>query len=360
MKSATLGATLVVLVGSLMGAGYYLTVNTTAAQGADEKYPYRGEAFTSFVDDSFQKAGQGKADDFYSWLESAYQSGSFHYPGQEGLSLPELLDWKRKQLDGISDPVDRTKELIDTGAWIHRMVKKTIPRFSLDRGFEFRYTVQNGERQCFLQSVLISGLLQSMGADAGVAMVYKNIQGQECNNGHAVCVLKLPDGRDIVVDASEPEPFPKHQGLFLSVPGSGYRFLDPRYDADPPTISAYRASDGKSIEPRRLRTLDTRFLQSQFDYYRGERAIGGLLDKNITPQGVAAEAKFLKLSVDECPENPLAVFMLGRTYRRQGDAKQAQATFENAFKLYSRQGYIPGALRTMMAPAGGSTHMRRG
>ncbi len=351
MRLATLGATCA-LFGSVLAAGlYYLPATTgAAAQSADEKYPYPGEQFTRFVNGSFQNAGSGKADDFYAWFERAYQSGAFHYPAQPDLSLPELLEWKRKQLQAVAERGDRAEQEREWAAWIHRMVKKTIPRFSLDRGFEFRYVVQNGERQCFLQSVLISGLLQATGADAGVAMVYKNIQGQECNNGHAVCVLKLPDGTDILVDASEPEPFPEHRGLFLSLPGAGYRYLDPVYQQNHPVITAYRSGDGMQVvEPRRLRNLDVGFLTSQFDYYRGERAPGGLLSAEITPAGLAAETRFLKLSLQECPDNPLSAFTLGRTFRRLGRTADARAEFDHALRLYTRFGYLPAGLRTAMA-----------
>ena len=62
---------------------------------------------------------------------------------------------------------------------------------------------RSGQRQCFLQSVLIAGLLQRMGISAGVAMVYRNPRGEESNNGHAVTLVKLPDGDDLVADAAE-------------------------------------------------------------------------------------------------------------------------------------------------------------
>ena len=132
-----------------------------------------------------------------------------------------------------------------------------LPKFSLDRGFEFHHAVGNRERQCFLQSVLMAGLLQRMGAEAGVVMIFKSQLGQTSNLGHAAVVLKLSSGRDVIVDASDPTPFIPHQGVFARV--SGYRFLTPVYAMDSPQIVSYRVMSGKfQIAARQLRTFGLR------------------------------------------------------------------------------------------------------
>ncbi len=100
-----------------------------------------------------------------------------------------------------------------------------LPKFSLDRGYEFRHSVDRLERQCFLQSVLIAGLMQRMGMEAGVVMIYRNQKGEASNLGHATVVLKLDNGRDIMVDASDPHPFMRHRGVFAAhrLPGPAQR-----------------------------------------------------------------------------------------------------------------------------------------
>ena len=62
--------------------------------------------------------------------------------------------------------------------------------------------------------MIIAGLAQDMGVNAGVVMVYKNIEGAPTNNGHAVALFKLAEGKDIIVDASDPIPFVEQKGLF--------------------------------------------------------------------------------------------------------------------------------------------------
>src|SRR5207244_2849315 len=120
---------------------------------------------------------------------------------------------------------------------------------------------------------LIAGLLQSADVYAGVAMVSKNIKGLAINNAHAVTLVKLANGKDIIVDASDPEPFARQKGLFVRT--RDYRYVEPAFEEDSSTILFYRAAaGGQKIETRSVRTLDYEFLRSQFAYYRGERAPG--------------------------------------------------------------------------------------
>src|SRR4029079_16762051 len=103
----------------------------------------------------------------------------------------------KSTLSKISDANERAEAEQVLGGTIHRIIKKVIPKFSLQHGFEFYQAKDLGERQCFLQSVLVSGLLQRAGIDSGVVMVYKNIAGEATNNGHAVAVARLTNGDDI-------------------------------------------------------------------------------------------------------------------------------------------------------------------
>ncbi|MCC7230933.1 MAG: hypothetical protein IT203_11120, partial [Fimbriimonadaceae bacterium] len=225
----------------------------------------------------------------------------------------------------------------------HRLVKKSSRKFSLDRGFEFANVVATGERQCFLQSVLIAGILQDAGFDAGVAMVWKNIAGQTTNNGHAVCVLRTDSKHFIVVDASEPMPFPTHQGLFLLDRRSKqYAFVLPDYLPDARIGSLKLNGQTKTIDPGEFDFLDIPFLKSQFDYYRGERAVGGILDPKSTSAGLQASQAFFEKAEQECANNPLVVWMLSRTYRKLGDNDAAESALTRARILYRSFGWVPG------------------
>jgi len=318
----------------------------------NEKYPYSSPQFTRFVEESYAQAASGSADDFYPWLEQAYASCSQRYPEHEALSLRDLLDLKRQELDDIPDPEKRAAEEMRFGAWLHRMVKTVIPRFSLERGFEFYNTVRRGERQCFLQAVLIAGLLQSADVYAGVAMVSKNIKGLAINNAHAVTLVKLANGKDIIVDASDPEPFARQKGLFVRI--RDYRYVEPSFEPGSSTIPFYRnAADGQKVGTRSVRTLDYDFLRSQFAYYRGERARGGILAAAKTTEGLDDSARFFRTSIELAPGNPLSVYMLGRVYLAQGETHQANVQFNQAYRLYSRFGYVPVGPKTYYAKAHG-------
>jgi tetratricopeptide (TPR) repeat protein len=273
-------------------------------------------------------------------MERAYAQSGHRLWGRRGLSLERALDAAGHDIASAKRRSARTAVQVALASRLHQMVKAGIPRFSLDRGFEFANVVRYGERQCFLQSVIIAGLLQSAGVDAGVAMVYKNTQGEETNNGHAVVLVKLPNGQDAIVDASHEEPFVRQMGLFVTAPR--YRYADPVYEEGSDRIRCYRpASGGGELNTAEVRTLDIRFIQSQFWYYRGERAPGGLISAHRTRQGLEAARNALCRSVELCPENPLSVYMLGRVYLSQGSPKQARKLLERAYELYRRFGWVP-------------------
>lgn len=307
---------------------------------ADADYAYRSPAFTRLIDESGRFTGSSAASRFYAWFEHAYASTPSIHPAElRGLGLLRALGRRRAQIAALRGE-NRVKLEIDTGAWLHRTIKKLIPSFSLDRGFEFSYTVSRGERQCLLQSVLIAGLLQKMGVNAGLAMVWRNPQGSESNLGHAATLVRFPD-RDILVDASEPEPFATHQGLFVLNATTGvYNFVLPSYATDS-SITAYQTPDNQALNLSSVRELDYNFVRSQFYFYRGERAKDGFLAKPGTPDGLTASARALETAIKIQPRNPLAVYVLGHVYRRLGKSDQARAQYAQGYKLYQSFGYVP-------------------
>ncbi|RYG37923.1 tetratricopeptide repeat protein [bacterium] len=272
------------------------------------QFPYGSPAFRTFVQDSL-----GEEDpSFYRWFEESLRQKGYG-------SVDKLMSYSK-------DPKAMSAKL-------HEAIKKAIPKFSLERGFEFRQTVSRGERQCFLQSVLLAGLMQRSGFDAGVAMVWKNDKGSTSNNGHAVPIVRTKEG-DLIVDCSDPTPFMKHQGLYVVDRTGNYRFVRPHYKGD--AINAY-LGDG----PVGAHGLGLDFLRSQFDFYRGERAPGGFMAAPKTASGLAASARYLERAQKECPENALAVYVLGRVYARQGKAALARKQYERAGKLYQAAGWMP-------------------
>jgi hypothetical protein len=313
-------------------------------------YPYQGEHFRNLLEDSFQAGGKGETKDFYLWMNQAFQSYEARTPGGSRSSLTGWLETEKITLSQLSNKEKKSAAEVALGAELHKMIKTIIPRFSLERGFEFCNVINCGERQCFLQAVLIAGLLQEMGVEAGVVMVYRNIQGATSNNGHAVTLVRLPDGQDLIVDASEPEPFPRQQGLFAKA--SDYIYLRPIYAGASPRIVAYQtAAGGRRLTCRQAKTLDFAFLRSQFYYYRGERAPGGILSQKQTSAGLKASLLALRTSVALCPSNPLAVYMLGRVYYAQGNLPQARIFLRKAQQLYSRFGWVPPSVKEYRALA---------
>ncbi len=322
-----------------------------AAPVPTDRYPYRGAVFTQFIADSYHEAPSGSVPEFYVWFEDAYARSSAVLGG-----IPRLQDALAARGRGITaarDAHERAQAEFDTAVWLYRVIKATIPRFSLSRGYEFVYTVRYGERQCLLQSVLVAGLLQSIGIDAGTYMVWKNIAGQESNNGHAVPVVRLADGRDVEIDPSEPEPVATHQGLFAVDGRTGtYRFVEPRFERDG-FISGYRIPDTGAMLPLRdIRPLTVAFLRSQFYYYRGEQVQGGVVNGPATPLGLQRAVRYLERAQQLEPRNPLAVYVLGRVYLRQGRTEEAKRQYVRGYRLYVQFGHVPEGPRTAYAQTG--------
>jgi hypothetical protein len=311
----------------------------TPVAAKSASFTYESPQFTSFVSDSYKVKGSGSPNDFYGWFDTGFAQ-------LNGATPTNFLAAEKKKIGGLTDPNEKEAAEVALASTIHHSIKKVIPKFSLQHGFEFYQAKDLGERQCFLQSVLVCGLLQKAGVDAGVVMVYKNIAGQATNNGHAVAVARLSNGKDVLVDCSDPEPFVEHQGLFMRDGENDYIYVNPQYEASGGIISAYRQEGTqKDLSPRSLSTLDIPFINSQFDYYRGERVQGGFFETPTTREGLSQSAVFLKKSIKENPKNPLAVYMLGHIYQKLGKSDAGMSQYLAARDLYADDGWVPQGVR---------------
>jgi hypothetical protein len=185
-------------------------------------------------------------------------------------------------------------------------------------------------------------MLQASGQDAGLVMVWANEKDGKSNNGHAAGMLSLANGHQILIDASEPYSNPKHLGLFLlDRTEDSYQFVRPEYNEIGEIVS-YREPDSETKRPvSEFGPLDLDFVRSQFDFYRGERAPSGLLGTPPTASGLNQSETFLRRSVQECPENPLAMFSLARVYMKEKRFAEARKTLDQARKLYQAFGWTP-------------------
>ncbi|PYE54551.1 hypothetical protein [Deinococcus yavapaiensis] len=341
--------TLTLVVGALERGGFAQVAAvegrvTALGTSADEAYAYGTPAFARLVRESYEGAKDANLVDFDVWLERAYASTrAAKLPGREQLSLRAALATRKAELNTASGEEERTRLQRDTAAWLHKAIKAMIPRFSLERGFEFANAVRLGERQCLLQSVLISGLMQSMDLNAGTAMVWRNDKGVETNLGHVTAVVRLANGRALLVDASDPQPFTRHQGLLLRVRnGSGfaYRFVRARYGEDDEIRSYQDVETNRSVAVKDARLLAYDYVRSQFDYYRGERAPSGFMGKS-TKAGLAVSEGYLTRATKLSADNPLAALVLGHVYREEGQEAKARAQYERAWHLYEAEGHVP-------------------
>lgn len=337
-KYRALSAVLVLVLASfaLLAGGYGRLVPVNKPGD----YPYQSPQFTRFIEDSYRYQKRDEPAEFYRWMDAAYSKSPVRLPNTNSPSFKEAVDKNARIIASMTGVEKKTQAEIELSARLHKLIKNIIPRFSLDRGFEFTNTVILGERQCFLQSVVIAGVLQKTGVNAGVVMVYRSISGDESNNGHAVVLVKLPNGRDLIVDASDPVPFVEQKGLFVY--DNGYKYVKPVYDTTNHQIRYYTAeSNGRKIPASRVRTLDYNFICSQFYYYRGERAPGGVFAEKKTTAGLQSSVKALRQSVRLSPGNPLAVYMLGRAVNALGKTDKADPLFIKAHRLYNSYGWLP-------------------
>ncbi len=329
------------LLCSLLGSALAAPENHTPAN-----LTYGGTNFNALAADSYKLAGlNGK---FTDWLDGAYLKAGLPLKAgaAKGQTLGAALDIRKAELKAAKgDARDRLAR--ETAVWAHAFIKKVVPRFSLERGFEFASLATNGERQCLLQSVVIAGLLERAGLDAGLVMVWKSQEDQESNLGHVTSVLRLPGGAgDLEVDASEPTPTARHGGVLAWAAG-GYRFLNARFGPGDVITSSTRADGKGTVKPADLSFLSLNYVRSQFDYYRGERAIGGLLGTGTgkaTADGLKLSEKWLKAALAEEPNNALAAGVLGNVWRKESRNPEARAQYLKAAKLYTAQGHTPAGM----------------
>ncbi|GAA5513891.1 hypothetical protein Dcar01_02640 [Deinococcus carri] len=330
-----------------------LTLSTSAlAAPTPATLTYGGENFRALAAESYRMAGL--SGDFETWLNQAYIRAGVPL-GKGETSLTAALDARKAEL-AAAKGTQRDQLARDTAAWAHRFIKKAVPKFSLERGFEFASMARTGERQCLLQSVVIAGLLQRAGLNAGLEMVWKSQSGQESNLGHVTSVLRLPSGAgDVQVDASEPEPFARHQGVLTWADGS-YRFLTPTFAGDGRMTAYKRAEDGGQVKT--VAFLDLPYIRSQFNYYRGERAVGGVLGTGkgrSTPDGLKLSEKFLQAALQGNPSNALAASVLGTVLRKEGRDAEARTQYLTAGRLYAAQGHTPVSMEANLKWARGQS-----
>ena len=325
------------LLGSVQAAAPSLP-----ATPADARYAYGSPEFGALAQTSYQLNALSSPG-FTAWMESKYADARLPLEGAKTLAAG--LDARQAALE-LASGAQRDRLAQDTAQWTHTFIKKILPKFSLERGYEFAAAVQGGQRQCLLQSVLIAAMLQRAGLDAGAVMVWQNDKGRESNLGHVVALLTLPSGKAALLDdASDPKPFMTHQGLMLR-DGQTYRFVHPVYTGE--QISAFRRADNQGpVTLAAARPLDLAYLKSQFDYYRGERAPGGFMGAGGTgngkrdPAGLKQSALFLQSAVKNNSRNALATYVLGLVERQQGQLAPAKAHIRAGAALYQAQGHLP-------------------
>lgn len=326
----------------ILAALAFAVLGTTPANALSRPdrfaYPYGSPQFSQFISDSFREYKTGEPGKFYEWFDDAYHK--WRYTGKPGPNIEDALLYKKRQLATISDRTRKASDEAGFASWLHGLIKKVIPKFDLDTGYEFYNAMSRGERQCFLQSVIIAGMLQRAGVDAGIAMVYKSSEGQLSNNGHAITLVKLADNQDIIIDASHPEPSVCQQGLFVK--SQDYAYVEPVFARGLTRIDSYLTTSGhRGLATSQVAPLGLDFIRSQFYYYRGERARDGLLASKPSRQGLKRSEQQLRMSVKYCPRNPLAVYMLGRTHLALGQSAQAAKELARAMSLYRSFGWVP-------------------
>lgn len=329
------------------------TATVAQATPAPADLTYGGANFQALAAESYRIMGVDG--DFTAWLADAYVKGGVPLAG--GQTLQGALSARRAELAAATTPEARDRLARDTAGWAHRFIKKVVPRFSFERGFEFASIVKTGERQCLLQSTIIAALLQNAGLNAGLVMVWKSLSGQESNLGHVTSVLRLPSGAgDLQIDASEPQPVAAHQGILAWVSGD-YRFLTPTFSAGD-LITGYERADGRGAVPARALTfLTLKYVRSQFDYYRAERATGGILGTgtgHATEGGLKTSETYLRRALALEPRNALAASVLGSVLRREGRTLEAQQQYRKAAALYTTEGHVPPSMQGNLAWANGS------
>lgn len=296
------------------------------------------EGFQQIVRDSYEALPGADPAEFSRWL-AALDPGPNSPAG--GCSL--LCALARIKAEREQAPSSGAAAALEaqTAAWLHGLIKRSAPRFNLDGGYEFFNLVRRGERQCFLQSLLMGSLMEEAGLTAGVVMVNRSERGTVSNNGHAALLLWLADGRAALVDASWPEPLVRHQAILLRQ-GEEYRYASPLYEGRSPIIRSFKpASGGAGGATGRFQPLPLAFLRSQLACYRGERIPGGPVLGKPTAKGLGEAEIHLRSAVRLCPSNGLALSLLTRTLLLQKRPDEAGPLLAQARAVYSEAGWMP-------------------
>jgi Flp pilus assembly protein TadD len=136
----------------------------------------------------------------------------------------------------------------------------------------------------------------------------------------------------------------------------GWRFVTPTFDGD--VMTAYVRTDGRgSVPAAKLGFLSLAYVRSQYDYYRAERAVGGVLGTGSgrsTPDGLKTSETLLRQALKEEPGNALAASVLGTVMRKQGRLDEARAQYRSAGALYTAQGHLPAGMTANLVWANGT------
>ena len=90
---------------------------------------------TALMDESYMVVNDRSLPDFYTWFEGRYAATPVaKLPGSPGLTQRQALEKRGRELAALRDPAAKTRLELNTGAWLHRLVKATIPNFGLERG----------------------------------------------------------------------------------------------------------------------------------------------------------------------------------------------------------------------------------
>jgi len=207
--------------------------------------PYRAATGRDLVSQVYAKRPVQNPLELLDRFEAAYRA-------QWGEALAEALARHRTQLAGFSDLKETVALQLASAAWLHRMVQRVVshPRPKPKSAFD-----PPGLWACISPwSVLLTGLLQELGLDAGIALEVR---------GRAVTILRLASGHDVLLDAANPTPFSQPGALLIwDSLAQDYRWVEVGYEADGSITSYTRQGDAWLLRPSDITPLSPAFLRS--------------------------------------------------------------------------------------------------
>ncbi len=110
-----------------------------------DPYAYGSSCMDLFVLDSYNELGQSNVNEFYEWMEESYRTwrdhekaaGTFPFKEAENLDLKGFCAWAKSHLRSMGDVKERQEEERTISKELHHLIKAIIPKFSLQRGYEF-------------------------------------------------------------------------------------------------------------------------------------------------------------------------------------------------------------------------------